>query len=62
MLHNATALVLYHNHPSGRTTPSFEDVTFTKKMKDALNLCDIELVDHIIVGGKTFTSMKGDYF
>ena len=62
MLHDAKALVLYHNHPSGRTTPSFEDVTFTKRMDEALKLCDVELVDHIIVGGKTFTTLKGEYF
>ena len=62
MMHDAKALVLYHNHPSGRTIPSFEDITFTKKMKDALNLCDIDLVDHIIVGRKTYTTMKGEYY
>lgn len=62
VMNNASALVLYHNHPSGRTTPSPEDVEFTKKARDALQLCDIELVDHIIVGGKTYTPMKGEYF
>jgi DNA repair protein RadC len=59
---NAFALVLYHNHPSGRTTPSFEDVAFTKKANEALKLCDIELVDHIIVGGKTYTSMRCEQY
>ena len=62
ILNNATALVLYHNHPSGRTSPSFEDIAFTKKANEALKLCDIELVDHIIVGGKTYTSMKNEFF
>lgn len=62
MMHDAKALVLYHNHPSGRTTPSFEDVTFTKKMDEALKLCEIDLVDHIIVGGKTYTALKGEFF
>lgn len=62
MMHDAAALVLYHNHPSGRTTPSPQDISFTKRMNDALKLCDIELVDHIIVGGKTYTSMKNDWF
>ena len=62
VLNNATAIVLYHNHPSGRTKPSPDDVYFTKKMDEALKLHDIELVDHIIVGGKTHTSLKGEYF
>jgi len=62
ILNNAAALVLYHNHPSGRTRPSFEDISFTQKANEALKLCDIELVDHIIVGGKTYTSMKNEFF
>jgi len=62
ILNNATAIVLYHNHPSGRTKPSPDDVHFTKKMDEALKLHDVELVDHIIVGGKTYRSMKGEYF
>lgn len=62
LAHDATALVLYHNHPSGKTNPSYEDVTFTKKVAGALELCDIELIDHIIVGGKTYTAMKNSYF
>jgi len=55
ILNNAAAIVLYHNHPSGRTTPSLEDQKFTLKASEALKLFDIDLVDHIIVGGKTYS-------
>jgi DNA repair protein RadC len=55
---DATGVVLYHNHPSGRVTPSEEDQSFTTKMKESLALCDIELVDHIIVGSAGFYSMQ----
>jgi DNA repair protein RadC len=56
--HDAVAVVIYHNHPSGNTTPSREDIDFTKKLKSALQLVEIELLDHFIVAGKTFRSMK----
>lgn len=62
VLNNATGIVLYHNHPSGRTTPSPDDVVFTKKLNEALQLCDVDLVDHIIVAGKTYRTLRGEYF
>ena len=62
VLNNAVGVVLYHNHPSGRTKPSPDDVHFTNKINEALKLHDIELVEHIIVGGKTYTGLRGEYF
>jgi DNA repair protein RadC len=56
--YDAVAVVVYHNHPSGNSVPSPEDVHFTKKLRNALQLVDIELLDHFIVAGKTFRSMK----
>ena len=56
--HASTGVVLYHNHPSGIAQPSAEDVDFTAKIKHSLWLVDIELVDHIIVGKHSFTSLK----
>jgi DNA repair protein RadC len=53
----ATGVVLFHNHPSGDTSPSEEDITFTTKMRDALRLCDIKLVDHLIVASRRYYSM-----
>jgi DNA repair protein RadC len=52
---NASAIILAHNHPSGQLVPSMEDKNITKKLKEALQLFDIALLDHIIVG-------DGDYF
>jgi DNA repair protein RadC len=55
---NAVSIALYHNHPSGDPTPSGHDLEFTKQLRDALALADIELVDHLITGGHQFYSMK----
>ena len=51
-------VVLYHNHPSGMAQPSEEDIDFTKKIKQSLWYFDLELIDHIIVGKHSFTSLK----
>lgn len=56
--HNAAAVVVYHNHPSGIPTPSSEDIDYTRKLKQSLGLCDIELADHLIIGAHRYTSMK----
>lgn len=50
LLANAAGLILFHNHPSGDPTPSYEDVLFTKRMADAGAILGISLLDHIIVG------------
>ncbi len=52
------SIVLIHNHPSGDAAPSAEDVKITRKLIDAGKLLGIEVLDHIIIGGDTFTSMK----
>jgi DNA repair protein RadC len=51
-------IILAHNHPSGDPSPSEDDVTFTKKMKEASELLGIELLDHIILTKKKFISLK----
>lgn len=48
--HNAHAVVLAHNHPSGNITPSVADKEVTEQLKKALALIDIDVLDHIIVG------------
>lgn len=58
MMDNAAAVALYHNHPSGNPAPSEEDLTFTAKMRESLSLCDIELVEHLIIGSHRYCSMK----
>ncbi len=49
--HNAAAVILAHNHPSGVAEPSTADQRLTQRLKDALSLVDIRLIDHIVVGG-----------
>lgn len=46
---NATSVILTHNHPSGKLKPSDADIAITKKMKDAGQLLDIVVLDHIII-------------
>lgn len=46
---NAQAIVLSHNHPSGKLSPIQPDITITNKIKQAAKLFDIQLLDHIII-------------
>ena len=50
--HNAAAVVLAHNHPSGATEPSAADRTLTQELKQALALVDVRVLDHFIVAGQ----------
>lgn len=54
--HNAAAVILSHNHPSGLPEPSRADQQLTKRLKEALALVDIRVLDHIIIGGLEFCS------
>lgn len=51
LTHNAAAVILVHNHPSGEPEPSQADKLITQKITDALALLDIRVTDHLIVGG-----------
>ena len=53
---NAAAVVLAHNHPSGEAIPSNSDRLITRKIRDALDLVDIRLLDHILVAGSKAVS------
>jgi DNA repair protein RadC len=55
---NAKGIVLYHNHPSGDPTPSEQDILFTRQLREAVEKCDIDFVDHLVVGAHAFTSLK----
>lgn len=49
-LRSASSIVLVHNHPSGETEPSSDDINITKKIKEACNFLGIKVLDHIIIG------------
>lgn len=51
LLRGAAAVILAHNHPSGRVEPSEADKAITKRLSEALALLDIRTLDHIIIGG-----------
>ncbi|CAC9590324.1 UPF0758 family protein [uncultured Gammaproteobacteria bacterium] len=58
---NACAVVLAHNHPSGDPMPSKADIDITTRIKQALELIDVQLLDHIIIGdGGHFESLAQD--
>ncbi len=48
--HNAAAVILAHNHPSGVAEPSSADRSITRRLGDALALVDIRLLDHLVIG------------
>lgn len=51
--HNAAAVILAHNHPSGIAEPSRADEMLTRSLKEALAMVDVKLLDHFIVAGNT---------
>jgi DNA repair protein RadC len=53
---NAAAVILTHNHPSGVPEPSAADRALTQRLKDALALIDVRVLDHIVVGGQNTVS------
>ena len=55
---NAAALILVHNHPSGDTSPSKQDIAVTKRIINAGEIMGINVLDHIIVGRNGFFSIK----
>lgn len=50
-------IILVHNHPSGDCTPSHADIEMTKKLYSAANILGIQLLDHIVIGDKCYTSI-----
>jgi DNA repair protein RadC len=56
LAHNAAAVILAHNHPSGVAEPSHADEMLTRSLKQALALVDIKVLDHFIVAGNSALS------
>ena len=60
LLSSAAAVLFIHNHPSGDTTPSREDIDMTKRLKDAGELFGIRVLDHLIVGEEGYYSFANN--
>jgi DNA repair protein RadC len=58
--HHAAAVILAHNHPSGEVKPSHADISLTAKLRAALALLDIAVLDHLIVGPHRSLSMASE--
>jgi len=58
--HNASSIILGHNHPSNNTSPSDTDIRLTKKLSKAGESLDISVLDHIIVGNDTYYSFADE--
>jgi DNA repair protein RadC len=56
----ASGIILAHNHPSGETQPSRQDIDLTAKIKQGAAILDISLLDHIIVGANTYFSFADE--
>lgn len=57
LLHHASAVIVAHNHPSGRAEPSMADIALTSHLNQALKMLDIQLIDHWIVAGEQLVSL-----
>ena len=57
LLANAVSIILMHNHPSGDSTPSRQDIEITKRLTEAGKIVGIDVLDHIIIGDR-YSSLK----
>lgn len=55
---SANAIIAVHNHPSGDSTPSNEDINITNRLVDVGNLIGIKVLDHVVIGLNRYTSLK----
>jgi len=58
LYHHAIGVIIAHNHPAGTLKPSQDDCAVTKAVKDALKTVEINLLDHIIIGGNDYFSFN----
>lgn len=56
----ASGLIIIHNHPSGNRLPGSEDKQMTRRLSKAAEVCDLVLVDHLIVAGNTYYSFRDE--
>ncbi len=58
ILSNAASVILVHNHPSGDPMPSPEDISLSRRLVSAGQLMKIEVLDHIVIAGESYSSLK----
>ena len=58
IINNSVFVNLAHNHPSGDSTPSEEDITLTKNISSILEITGVQLLDHIVIGRDTWSSVE----
>lgn len=58
LLANASGIIACHNHPSGQSHPSQEDVQVTKRLVEAGRIIGIDVLDHIVLGDDSYSSLK----
>jgi len=58
LAHNATGILFVHNHPGGSLDPSSHDLDLTRTLKDTAEAMGIRVLDHVIVSGQGYTSLK----
>ena len=58
---NAAAVILAHNHPSGITDPSAQDIELSKKLKEILKVIDVRVLDHLVVGETVLSMADSGY-
>lgn len=58
ILSSAASIMVFHNHPSGDTSQSQEDISVTSRLKETGRLMGIEVLDHLIIGGGRYLSLK----
>lgn len=54
----AASIIIVHNHPSGDSLPSKQDIDFTRKICNSAKIFDIEVLDHIVIGNNEYTSIR----
>ena len=57
---NASSIIMVHNHPSGKSTPSDTDKSITKRLKEACSLLDLSLLDHLIITKEAYYSFTDE--
>ncbi len=58
ILSNSASIIMAHNHPTGDTCPSKEDIGITSRIKEVGKILGIELLDHLIIGYENYRSLK----